>query len=103
MTESTNSELRQRVLLCFQVALLGMIGPNLRAVTVSWDDRAINGVLYFEGELSEQAVEDASDIEAEVMASFPEHEVSVVAQRCDSPTKPKMTEAWAFMRRETFR
>jgi hypothetical protein len=102
MTELIVTEIRRRVLLCFQVALLGMVGPNLRAVTVNWSDCSIEGILYFDGDLDEQAIEDASDIEAEVMASFPEHEVSVIAQRCDSPAKPAMTGAWVFMRREPF-
>ena len=98
--EPTEAGLRRDVLLRFQVALLGMIEPSLRAVTVGWTPKQIEAVLYYDGALRERDVEDASDIEAEVMASFPHHDVMVTAQRLDQPDRPPMLMAWAYWRRE---
>lgn len=100
MNDSGDIELRRRALLCFQVSLLGMVRPNLRAATVSWSEKAIEGILYIDGEVDDEAIEDASDIEAEVMASFPQHEVSVIARKCEAPKELEMTGAWVFMRSE---
>jgi hypothetical protein len=95
-------ELRTEVLLTFQVALLGMVTANLRAVTVSWTATRIEGHLHFDGAIGEAEEEIASDVEAEIMASFPNHEISVTAQRCDPPQAPNLEggEAWVYGRRE---
>lgn len=94
--------LRRDVLLTFQVALLGMVDAHLRGVTVSWDNERIDGHLLYHGALGDLEEETASDIEAELMASFPEHEVCVTARRCDAPEdlRTECLKAWVYRRRE---
>jgi len=95
-------ELRQRVLLVFQVALLGLVTPTLRGVTVGWDDRRIRARFFFDGPTGETEREACSDIEAEVLASFPGHEVEVTAERLDAPQDlaPGILGAWVYRRKE---
>lgn len=102
MIKNHEIDLRRDVLLTFQVGLLGMVDDHLRGVTVSWDDGRIDGVLLYDGALGDIEVETASDVEAEIMASFPEHEVSVAARRYDAPGDLNAAglKAWVFCRRE---
>lgn len=95
-------EFRRAVLLTFQVALLGMVTPSLRGVTVGWDERRIVGRCFFDGRVGESEVEAASEVEAEVMASFPDHEVSVTAERLDEPVplNSRSLTAWVYCRKE---
>lgn len=95
-------ELRRGVLLTFQVALLGMVTPSLRGVTVGWDKRRIVGRCLFDGRVGESEVEAASEVEAEVMASFPDHEVSVTAEQLDEPAplNSRSLTAWVYCRKE---
>jgi hypothetical protein len=95
-------ELRRRVLLTFQVALLGMVTPSLRGVTVHWDERRILAHCIFDGPTSDEEREACSDIEAEVMASFPNHEVIVLARRLDAPGEltAELLDAWVYRRNE---
>ncbi len=93
-------ELRSSALLCIQVALLGMIEPHLRAVTLGWSSHSVDAVFYFHGQLTEDDRESVSCVESEVMASFPDHEVSFDSTRLDWPAKPEMLGAWAYWRRE---
>lgn len=94
--------LRQRVLLAFQVALLGMVGPTLRGVTVGWDERRIRARFFFDGPAGEEERDVCSDVEAEVLASFPDYEVEVTAERSDSPRDlaPGILDAWVYRRKE---
>jgi len=95
-------ELRRRVLLTFQVALLGMVTPALRAVTVQWDAERILAHCLFDGPTGEEEREACSDVEAEVMASFPDQEVTVVARRFDAPgdLSAELLDAWVYRRKE---
>jgi len=100
--DSHEVDLRRDVLLTFQIALLGVVDKHLRGVTVSWDEGRIEGVLLYDGRVGDLEEETASDIEAEIMASFPGHEVSVSALRCDAPAKLNVLglNAWVYRRRE---
>lgn len=95
-------ELRRRVLLTFQVALLGMVTPSLRGVTVHWDERRILAHCLFDGPAGEEEREACSDIEAEILASFPGHEVSVLPRRVDAPgdLASELLDAWVYRRKE---
>ena len=95
-------ELRRRVLLTFQVALLGMVTPSLRGVTVRWDERSILAHCLFDGPTGEEEREACSDIEAEVMASFPDQEVNVLPRRVDAPRDltSELLDAWVYRRKE---
>lgn len=99
---SQDRELRRRVLLTFQVALLGMVTPSLRGVTVHWDQRRILAHCLFDGPTGEEEREACSDIEAEVMASFPDHEVSVLPRRVNAPgdLTSELLDAWVYRRKE---
>ena len=101
-SDITDLQLRRDVLLAFQVALLGMVGHRLRGVTVAWSDCVISGRLLFDGELGADEAECASDVEAEIAASFPTHEIEVVAQRYDAPEplNERGLMAWVYRRKE---
>lgn len=100
---SSDKELRRSVLLVFQVALLGMVTPALRAVTVGWCGRRIVAHCIYDGPIGGTELEDCSDIEGEVIASFPEHEVEVTAKRRDFPGElsSEFLAAWVYVRKES--
>ena len=52
-------DLRTSVLLGFQEALLEMVTPNLRGVTVGWSEESIIARLYYDGALSTREGETA--------------------------------------------
>ncbi len=71
--------LRARILLSVQTALLGEVTPSLVAVALRWTEGKIEGRFYYEAEPSESEQERVSDIETEIMASFPDSQVSFSA------------------------
>ena len=79
------NDLRASVLLGMQVALLGCIGCGVRKILCRWDDREIKARAIFDGEIHEEDVEAMLEAETEIMASFPNHEVSITCERCDAP------------------
>jgi hypothetical protein len=93
---------RARVLLTFQVSLLGMVTCHLRGVTVGWEAGKILAYLYFDGEIGDEEFEISVDIEGEVAASFPGHEIYVRPRRLDAPTplNPEMLKEWVYRRKE---
>ncbi|MCP4582426.1 MAG: hypothetical protein GY839_12515 [candidate division Zixibacteria bacterium] len=99
---SDEIEFRCDVLLTFQVALLGMVVPSLRGVTVGWDEDSITGICFYDCDITDEEVEVASQIETEIYASFPDHEVSVTAVKYPMPNnlEIKVLEAWAYCRNE---
>ena len=100
----TNEEiiLRQDVLLTFQVALLGMVLPSLRGVTVGWDANEISALCLYDGNIGDIENELASDIEAEIIASFPEYKVNVGAESFKYPANlnNQTLKAWVYRRLE---
>lgn len=97
---SSEIDLRRRVLLCLQTSLLGMVGPNLRGVTAGWTPTRISVRMYFDGEVTEAELDTASDVEGEMIASFPGVEVTVEALSAPMPVRPPILSAWAYLRRE---
>ena len=93
---------RRAVMLAVQTALLGEVTPNLRAVTVSWHSSSVRARLLYDGHVEGSETECASDIEAELMAVFPEENVSVFAEQLDYPKdlNERHLQAWAYMRKE---
>jgi hypothetical protein len=99
--EDSAEALRRDVLLTFQVALLGMVEPHLRGVTVSWTSSRIDARLVFDHATGDDHAT-ASDMEGEIMASFPNHRVEVKAIRRDAPAdlNSEGLSAWVYRRRE---
>ena len=85
------SDLRARVLLSVQRALLGEITPEMRAVEVEWSPERILLRVFTEGEASEQVREDFdAAVVTQVVADFPEPDrgdprVELEFVRCDAP------------------
>lgn len=95
-------ECRRRVMLAIQVALLGMVTPNLRGVTAAWSSPTIRVRLLYDGPVGEEENECASDVEAELLAAFTDCSVHVFAERVDFPNSLEIMglQAWAFRRKE---
>ncbi len=102
MIKNDEINLRSDVLIAFQVALLGMITPSLRGVTVNWDSVKINAEFFYDCEIGDEEFETTNDIEGEICASFPNHEVKVTAYRLDFPDdlNSKTLKAWVYRRKE---
>lgn len=96
------TELRVRVLLAVQQSLLGSVGPNLRAVTCSWNSSAIQIRAIFDLAISETDKENMSEVEAEIMSHFPDQEVAVSCTRVNAPAMicANPNEVFVFKRRE---
>lgn len=95
-------ELRTRVLLSLQSALLGEITPNVRGITCRWDTSEIMIVCYLQGEVSEDIEESMACVATEVMADFPEHQVEIACKELNEPEplNPYTLSAWVYRRRE---
>lgn len=95
-------ELRRQILLAFQVALLGMISPHLRGVTVGWDSSSIAGIFFYDGFVSDADEEVVSDVEAEIIASFPNFTINLKAKRHDQSKSlsDEGFKAWVYCRME---
>lgn len=91
----TDPELR----LVLQTALLGEVGPLLRAVGFRQEAETVGIRFYFDGPISDEDRESASCVVSEVLASRPEHvPVSGQVMRCDAPA-PIPGDAWLVYRR----
>ncbi len=97
-----NPDLRVRVLLSLQRALLGEVTPNLRGVTCSWDQSLIRISALFDGKVSEENRESMECVATEVMSDFPDFQVILECQRLDvpEPLSSHALMAWAYSRRE---
>lgn len=80
-----DEELRVSVLLTMQVALLGAVGPDVRKVLCRWDVSKIRIRAVFDGPIREADADVMSEVETEIMASFPSHDISLVCERLDFP------------------
>jgi hypothetical protein len=78
-------ELRVRLLLSIQRALLGEITPNVRAVTAGIDERTITLRWIIDGEITDELEDDLSAAGAEVIADFETHQIAEEFIRSDAP------------------
>jgi hypothetical protein len=83
-------ELRVRVLMSLQVALLGMVTVSMRSVLVSWTDKNVQIRVVFDQMISQDEEELVSEIESEVISHLPEHTICCQAEFCPLPTKVKV-------------
>ena len=77
-------QLRVRLLLSIQRALLGEVTPNIRVVTAQIDAQIIVLRWIIDGEISDSFRLDLSAVGAEVVADFATHEVAEEFIRCDA-------------------
>jgi len=96
------TQLREQILLTFQVAILGMVTPNLRGITVGFDSEKIRSVFIYDGPVTDIEEEVLSDIEAEIIASFPNHTIELEVKRNDHPASisEEYLDAWVYRRLE---
>jgi hypothetical protein len=96
-------DVRARLLLSVQMALVGAVPPALRAVLCSWEEHKIGLRFVFDGQIDPDDSEDMSVVGAEVIADF--HSPWIIndqVERLDAPAKivASPTEIWAYGRRE---
>ena len=98
-----SNSLRVRVLLTLQVALLGEITEKIRGVACSWNDRSIKILVVHTSTFNCEDKDEFDSVEAEMMSSFPDHEVSTKFLTSDFPEKFDLTVemAWVFLRKWT--
>lgn len=82
MTESW--ELRVRLLLSIQRALLGKVTPNIRVVTAQIDAQTIVLRWLIDGEISDSFRRDLSVVGTEIAADFATHQIAEEFVRCDA-------------------
>jgi hypothetical protein len=100
MTE-TKIDIRPRILLSVQRALLGEVFPAMRGVTAGWDDSTVRIVCYIDGPISPMDQERLSVVESEVLADLSDdYQVRLDIIRCDEPANLTPLKAWAYRRRE---
>ena len=80
-----DNDFRISVLLTMQVALLGAVGPHVRKVLCRWTVSEIGIRAVFDGRIREDDTESMRVVETEMMASFPNHGISLVCERLDAP------------------
>lgn len=73
-----------------QVALLGAVTPNLRAVIVEFSSKLMTVFFYYQSQPSEDEIENSEIVVAEVSSDFVD--VSVNAQRIILPLPNKIPE-----------
>ena len=96
-------EIRKRLLLSIQRALLDKIPCSLRGVTVGWDKSEIIINCFFDGEISESDRELMEVAATEVIADFPSsYTISLDCFRKDAPEKiyPYTLKEWVYIRYE---
>lgn len=99
----TSSDMRIRVLLSVQRALLGQIGIAVRAIVCRWAKDKIHVRTVFDSEINDDDAEAMSEEKTEVLADFPSQvEVCFKLERCDYPASIKhdIDEVAVFQRME---
>jgi hypothetical protein len=91
----------QELRLVLQVALLGEVGPALRAVGYRRDGEGVTVRFHFDGPISHDDSESAACVVTELIAALPEEvRVSEELVRCDFPETIPTDLPLVFRRRE---
>jgi len=102
MMEMDPTQLRVRVMMSFQRALLGVVTPSLRGVSVSWDEHRIRARFVYEADDSRH-VELVQETETQVLADFGAEVVTDFAIEV-TPNQSTLAlnegEVWVYLRRE---
>lgn len=96
------NEIRQRLRLTLQTALLGEITCSMRGITCAWGESELQIRTVIDGEITEEVKDSMDCVETEVMASMPGFTVKTQNVRRDYPENIKdlMLMAWVYMRKE---
>jgi hypothetical protein len=97
-------DLRARVLLSVQRALVGCITSEMRFISVEWSPYRIHLHIYVDGPLRAFDHFDAEAV-TQIVADFPkpdssDPQVTFVFQRCDYPRRPEFVGEVVYGRKE---
>jgi hypothetical protein len=102
---ASNLDLRAKVLLCVQRALVGHVTANIRFVACRWTSAAIEARTIYDEAPSSSDLEEMSFVESEILADFPT--MSVHVQCVESSAAPAALlvegEVFVYGRREATR
>ena len=96
------NDLRIKALLSAQRALIGEVTTNMRAAALKVEDSSIELRIFFDSEISEEDEENVRVIETEIMADFPDNEVSASAIFVPMGRKIDYWDEWIFKRKERY-
>jgi hypothetical protein len=99
---SPQDQFRFRVLINTQRSLLGMITPNMRAITIDYSEKEYHLKVYFEKGPSEREVEILTELTSEIAANMTEfkkfkEEYIVTSEK---KNKLKCLSDWVYFRCE---
>lgn len=85
-----------------QRALLGVITPNLRAVTIKIDSqqKVLKVCFFYDKDISETQFDIASTAITEISADFPDFDLDDCIERLDFPSKVPVEGRLVFQRKE---
>lgn len=88
--------------LSLQRALLGKVTPNIRGIIALLDGSQIYLTFYYDGDISENDEENASEIETEVIADFDDkYTILTQVKRLDFPQRIKLDNGFlVYLRKE---
>ncbi|MCT4713942.1 hypothetical protein MUA01_02905 [Enterobacteriaceae bacterium H18W14] len=97
-----HSDLNGFFRLSLQRALLGKVTENIRGVIASLDENNILLTFYYDGAITEEDKENASEIETEVIADFDEEfTIDTSVKRFDYPQPIKLDNGFlVYLRKE---
>jgi hypothetical protein len=97
-----SENLRVKVLLSIQRALLGEVPKDLRGVTCSYCGAKISIKCFFDGGITAADQESMETVATEIAADFPDHEVTSKSLQLDQP-EPLSAHTlmdWVYWRKE---
>ena len=97
-----DKELRIRLLLGAQMALLGNISPNIRCVSLGISDDEIIMKAVFDGEISEADSESMDEVASQRISYFETEKITTYCIRIDYPDsfKGELLDFLVFQRKE---
>lgn len=90
---------RSLILLSTQRALLGAITPNMKAITIGYNETSFTLRVYFSSQPSEEEMELLTEITSEIAADIPSfkdfNEEAIVSG--ESPSEVKRLDEWVYL------
>jgi hypothetical protein len=99
---SGSQDLRRRLLLSIQRALLGEVTPSIRALTAAIDENGIRLRWIIDGNITDGFRNNLSAAGTEVVADFEAHQITEEFLRCDAPhpMRDLYLDELAYLRKE---